>query len=190
MDVTGVFLPVATDLVDNVFGTDITFHQHIVAAFNPMTGTVSGGLPPVIGTADYVNDSATCYGIVVGDYEDSNATDGVISLCDDPTLPAGVIAWDDADITPRTDIGGAKTPTSTDLKVKAGILNRSRVEEGGPNETYEILLWVHHGASCLPFLPTTEDTFTYDSVVWKVTEVNPTYSATGLIASKIKGRTA
>lgn len=190
MNVDATFLPVATDLVDNVFGTNITFHRHIAASFNPMTGTVSGGLPPVIGTADYVNDSATCYSMAVGDYEGSNATDGVTSLCDDLTLPAGAIAWDDADITPRADIGGASTPVSTDLKVKAGILNRSRVEEGGPNEAYEIAVWIHHGASCLPFLPTTQDTFTYDSVVWKVTEVNPTYSATGLIASKIKGRTA
>lgn len=190
MDVDTTFLPVATELIDNVFGTDITFHQHIASSFNPMTGMVSGGLPPVVGTADYVNDAATCYVTLTGDYRSSSASDGITSLCDDPMFPAGATAWDDADITPRTDIGGAKTPTSTDLTVKAGILNRSRIEEGGPNESYEILLWVHHGASCLPFLPTTEDTFDYDGILWRVTEISPTYSATGLIASKIKGRTA
>jgi hypothetical protein len=72
--------------------------------------------------------------------------------------------------------------------IKAGVLSRGRVEAGGPNETYEILLWVHHGATGLGFLPTTADSFTYDAVVWKVVSVEPTYSSKSLIASKIKGR--
>ena len=55
---------------------------------------------------------------------------------------------------------------------------------------YQISFWFHHGAGGLGFLPTTEDTITYDGVVWKVVEVSPTYSAATLIASKITCRAA
>ena len=85
---------------------------------------------------------------------------------------------------------GTVTGADTDHAIKAGILSRSRVEAGGPNEAYEISLWVHHGATGLSFLPTTADSFTYDAVVWKVVSVEPTYSSKSLIASKIKGRSA
>jgi len=83
---------------------------------------------------------------------------------------------------------GAVAGGDTDHAIKAGVLSRKRLEEGGTNETYEIALWVHHGASGLGFLPTTADSFTYDGVVWKVTTVDPTYSSKTLIASKITGR--
>jgi hypothetical protein len=83
---------------------------------------------------------------------------------------------------------GTVTGADTDHAIKAGVLSRSRVEAGGPNEVYEISLWVHHGATGLGFLPTTADSFSYDSVVWKVVSVEPTYSSKSLIASKIKGR--
>ena len=85
---------------------------------------------------------------------------------------------------------GTVTGADTDHAIKAGVLSRSRVEAGGPNETYEISLWVHHGATGLSFLPTTADSFTYDAVVWKVVSVEPTYSSKALIASKVKGRSA
>ena len=85
---------------------------------------------------------------------------------------------------------GTVTGADTDHAIKAGVLNRSRVEDGGPNEKYEIHIWIHHGASGLGFLPTTADSFTYDSVVWKVVSVEPSYSSKSLIASKITGRTA
>lgn len=85
---------------------------------------------------------------------------------------------------------GAVVGADVDHAVKAGVLNRSRVEAGGPGETYEISIWVHHGTSGLAFLPTTADSFTYDAVVWKVVSVEPTYSSKSLIASKIKGRSA
>ena len=114
--------PVAVELVDNVFGTDIVYHQHGAGAYNPMTGTVTGA--------------------------------------------------------------------NTDHAIKAGILSRSRIEEGGSNEAYTLTAWIHHGASGLSFLPTTADSFTYDAVVWKVVSVEPTYSSKSLIASKIKGRSA
>lgn len=85
---------------------------------------------------------------------------------------------------------GAVVGADVDHAVKAGVLNRSRVEAGGPGETYEISIWVHHGTSGLTFLPTTADSFTYDAAVWKVVSVEPTYSSKSLIASKIKGRSA
>lgn len=122
MNVDATFLPVAVELVDNVFGTDLVYHQNGPSAYDPTTGVV--------------------------------------------------------------------TPASTDHAVKAGVLSRSRTEEGGPNETYQISLWFHHGAGGLGFLPTTEDTITYDGVVWRVTEVNPTYSSKALIASKVVARSA
>ena len=122
MDVSAVFTPVSVELIDNVFPSDIVYHQHGSTAYDPVTGVVTGA--------------------------------------------------------------------NTDHAIKAGVLSRSRVEAGGPNETYEINLWVHHGATGLGFLPTTADSFTYDAVVWKVVSVEPTYSSKSLIASKIKGRSA
>ena len=122
MDVSAVFTPVGVELIDNVFPSDITFHQHGAGAYDPMTGTVTGA--------------------------------------------------------------------NTDHAIKAGVLSRSRAEDGGPSEVYEINVWVHHGATGLGFLPTTADTFTYDAVVWKVVSVEPAYSSKSLIASKIKGRSA
>ena len=122
MDVSATFLPVGVELIDNVFPTDITFHQHGSTAYDPATGVVTGA--------------------------------------------------------------------DTDHAIKAGVLSRSRVEAGGPNETYEISVWVHHGASGLSFLPTTADTFTYDGLVWRIVEIAPTYSSKSLIATKIKGRSA
>ena len=82
------------------------------------------------------------------------------------------------------------TGADTDHTIKAGVLSRSRVEAGGPEEVYELSIWVHHGASGLGFIPTTGDSFTYDSLEWKVVEVAPTYSSKALIASKIKARSA
>lgn len=120
MDIDATFLPVGIELIDNVFPTAVTFHQHGTSGYDPETGTV--------------------------------------------------------------------TSTSTDHAISAGVLSRSRVEEGGTSETYEISIWVHHGATGLGFLPTTEDSFTYDGVLWRVTEVNPTYSSKALIASKITAR--
>jgi len=83
---------------------------------------------------------------------------------------------------------GAVVAVSTDHAINAGILSRSRVEDGGSNETYELLLWVEH--KTLPILPTTADSVTYDGTRWKVTEVAPTYSSKALIASKLKVRSA
>ena len=85
---------------------------------------------------------------------------------------------------------GTVTGADTDHAIKAGVLSRSRVEAGGPNETYELDLWIHHGATGLGFLPTTEDSLSYDGAVWRVTAVDPTYSSASLIASKITARSA
>ena len=189
MDVTATFLPVAVELIDNVFGTDIVFHQHNQAVYDPLTGRITHPIAPVAPAADWVNSTAECVPFVAGDFKSATVGDGTTSICDDITLPAGTTEFDNADLLPRSMIVLPGHP-STDLTVKAGILSRSRVEEGGPRETYEISVWVQHGATGLSFLPTTDDTFTYDSVLWKLTEVAPTYSGTGLIASKLKGRSA
>ena len=122
MNIDAVSLPVAEQLINVEFGTDIVYHQHGTSVYDPVTGTVTGA--------------------------------------------------------------------DTDHAIKDGVLSRSRVEAGGPNEAYELELWIHHGATGLGFLPTTADSFTYDAVVWKVVSVEPTYSSAALIASKIKGRSA
>ena len=122
MDVSAVFTPVGVELIDNVFPTDIVYHQHGASVYDPATGTVTGA--------------------------------------------------------------------DTDHAIKAGIISRSRIEEGGSNEAYTLTAWIHHGASGLSFLPTTADTFTYDGLVWRIVEIAPTYSSKSLIASKIKGRSA
>ena len=83
---------------------------------------------------------------------------------------------------------GTVTGTDTDYAINAGVLSRRRVEEGGPSETYELMLWVEH--KTLPVLPTTADTITYDNTVWKVTAVDPTYSSKSWIASKVTCRSA
>lgn len=193
MNVDTTFLPVAVELIDKVFGTDIVFHQHRDAVYDPLTGRITHPAAPPAGpagpAADWVNSEADCEPLVPGDYNSSIVGDGVVSICDDATLPAGATAFDDADLLPRAAIVLPDSP-STDLTVKAGILSRSRVEEGGPQETYEISVWVQHSTSGLSFLPTTEDTFTYDSVLWKLTDIAPTYSAKGLIASKLTARTS
>lgn len=84
---------------------------------------------------------------------------------------------------PRT---GSLTPNSTDHNINAGIISRSRTEGGGVAEAYALTLWVEHGT--LPTLPKTDDLVIYDSTTWRVTEVAPTYSSKGLIASKIIAR--
>jgi hypothetical protein len=122
MDIDATFLPVAEDLIDSVFPTDIVYHQSGGKTFDPLTGTVTGA--------------------------------------------------------------------DTDHTIKAGVLSRSRVEAGGPEEVYELSIWVHHGASGLGFIPTTGDSFSYDGVVWRVTAVDPTYSSKSLIASKLTARSA
>jgi len=122
MDIQATFLPVAIELIDNVFPTAIVYKRNAGSSYDPATGTV--------------------------------------------------------------------TPSVTDYSINAGFLGRSRIEEGGVGETHEVRLWIHHNGDGLPHLPTTADTIVYDSTTWKVIEVEPTYSSDGLIASKIKARTA
>ena len=94
--------------------------------------------------------------------------------------PTGVPSYD-----PST---GDVTETTEAITCKAGVLSRGRVEGGGTSEEYEIRLWIHHGTSGMPFLPTTADRVEYDSTTWKVTSIEPTYSSEGLIASRITAR--
>ena len=72
--------------------------------------------------------------------------------------------------------------------IKAGVLSRGRQEAGGVGEDYALRLYIHHGSSGMPHLPTTGDSIEYDNTSWKVTTVDPTYSSEGLIASKLTAR--
>ena len=74
----------------------------------------------------------------------------------------------------------------TEYEVPAGVLSRSRTEQGGVGETYTIDMWVDHSPQGLPFLPRTGDHVVYDNVRWKITTIAPTFSSKGLIASKIQ----
>ena len=80
---------------------------------------------------------------------------------------------------------GRVEETVVEYNMNAGILSRTRTEEGGVGEVYSIELWIQHSDSGLPFLPRTGDFVVYDNVNWKLTSVSPTYSSKALIASKL-----
>ena len=120
MNIDSTFLPVAKELIDNVFPTAITYIRNTTPSYNPVTGVV--------------------------------------------------------------------TPSSTQFTIKAGVLSRGRLEEGGVGESEELRLWIHHDTTGLPHLPTTADQVEYSGLTWKVTDIDPTYSSKGLIASKIIAR--
>ena len=190
MDIDAVFLPVGVELIDNTFPSDIVYRRHKDGKYDPLTGEIVYSLiGALVVLADYANASVTCDIGGTGDYSNSDVSDGAVSICDDPMIPAGTADYDNADIQPRSAIGSTKNQWQ-EYPIKAGVLSRSRVEAGGTSETYEISLWVHHGATGLGFLPTTADSFSYDGLVWRIVEIAPTYSSKSLIASKIKGRTA
>jgi hypothetical protein len=117
MDISAVFTPVAVQLIDSVFPTDVTYRRNLHGGYDPSTGLV--------------------------------------------------------------------TTTRTDTPIKAGVLNRSRSESGGVNETWTLALWIHHGPTGVPFMPTTGDEVLYDGITWKVATIEPTFSSARLIASKI-----
>jgi hypothetical protein len=184
LDITATFLPVADTLINAVFPTPIIYKRHNEAVYDPLTGTMRyafAGVAPTL--ADYQNADVLCVTTAVGDYANSDAGDGITSLCVDRTLVAGTLDYDNADIDPRDAL---TIKAYTEHNINAGVLNRSKVEDGGTAETYELLLWVEH--KTLPLLPTTADYVTYDGATWKVVEVAPTYSSKGLIASKLKVR--
>ena len=120
MNIVSTFLPVAEELIDSVFATNILYIRNLPPAYDPSTGDV--------------------------------------------------------------------TQTTEQINCKAGVLSRGRAEEGGVAESYELRLWIHHGTSGMPHLPTTADVVEYDSTSWKVTSIDPTYSSEGLIASRITAR--
>lgn len=120
MDIDATFLPVAIELIDEVFPTAILYRRLVSNGYDPATGQVQQ-------------------------------------------------EW-------------------AEYPMKAGVTRRSRTEGGGPEETYELNLWIHHGATGLPVLPTTGDEVIYDDVRWKVSSVAPTFSSAAPIASKITAR--
>lgn len=92
-------------------------------------------------------------------------------------------------------LGGAYDPSTGEVTasteqyaINAGIISRSRVEEGGVGETYSLTLWIQHSSTGVPHLPTTSDSVVYDNTTWKVVNIEPTYSSKDLIASKLVAR--
>ena len=92
-------------------------------------------------------------------------------------------------------LGGSYDPSTGEVvqnteqfEINAGIISRSRVEEGGVGETYSLTLWIDHSATGVPHLPTTSDSVVYDGTTWKVVTIDPTYSSKSLIASKLIAR--
>lgn len=65
------------------------------------------------------------------------------------------------------------------------MLSRGRAEEGGVGESQELRIWIHHGTGGMPYLPSTADSVEYSGLSWSVTQIDPTYSSKGLIASKL-----
>ena len=96
--------------------------------------------------------------------------------------PITYIRNTDAAYDPST---GDVTATNESFSISAGVLKRSRTEAGGTSEDYTLEIWIDHSASGFPHLPTTRDVVTYLGEAWKVTNVDPTYSSKGLIASKL-----
>ena len=41
MDISSVFTPVAVELIDSVFPTDIVYHRHDSGSYSPLTGAVA-----------------------------------------------------------------------------------------------------------------------------------------------------
>lgn len=92
----------------------------------------------------------------------------------------------------RRDNGSVYDPATGDMtqniqtfNINAGVLSRGRMEAGGTSETFELRLWIEHSDTGLPHMPTTADRVVYDSTVWKVMQIDPTYSSSNLIASKL-----
>lgn len=80
---------------------------------------------------------------------------------------------------------GTVTKLVTEYQINAGVTSSSRAEQGGINESRTLSLWVHHGATGLPFLPETGDSVLYLGEEWKVTNAAPSYHSKGLIATKL-----
>jgi|32_taG_2_1085360.scaffolds.fasta_scaffold21684_3 hypothetical protein len=83
---------------------------------------------------------------------------------------------------------GESTPVTTEFNIKAGVLRRNRNESGGAVGEYDLELWIHHGPTGIPTLPTTGDSVLYDNTRWKIISISPTYSSEGLIASRLTAR--
>lgn len=120
MDIVKTFLPIAENLIGNVFPTSITYIRNSGSSYDPATGDV--------------------------------------------------------------------TPNSTAYEIKAGVLFSARTEQGGVGEDHELSLYIEHGPTGMPHMPTTADEVEYGGLTWKVTTVDPTYRSEGLISSKITAR--
>jgi hypothetical protein len=83
---------------------------------------------------------------------------------------------------------GDVTETTEEYAINAGIEQVEISEEGGVGEIRLIKLYIDHGATGVPHQPSTGDRILYQNRTWKVTEINPEFTSTGLIASYITAR--
>jgi hypothetical protein len=96
------------------------------------------------------------------------------------------IVYHEKSITTYDPLTGDVTAADVLHNINAGVLSRSRIEDGGTAERYELLLWVEH--KTLMLKPKTGDEVAYDGTTWKVTAIEPTYSSKNWIASKLRVR--
>ena len=83
---------------------------------------------------------------------------------------------------------GDVTEVVEEYNLKAGIEQIDLTEEGGIGESREIKLYIKHGTNGLPYECTTGDRIEYKGRTWKVTVVDPQFTAKDSIASYITAR--
>ena len=85
-------------------------------------------------------------------------------------------------------VTGEVTEDVEQFNLKAGIEQIGITEEGGVGETRDIKLYIKHGLNGLPYECTTGDRIEYRGRTWKVTTVDPEFTANDSIASSIIAR--
>jgi len=83
---------------------------------------------------------------------------------------------------------GDVTEDIEQFNLKAGIEQIGINELGGTGETRDIKLYIKHGTNGLPYECTTGDRIEYRGRIWKVTVIEPEFTAKDAIASYITAR--
>ena len=83
---------------------------------------------------------------------------------------------------------GEVTEDIEQFNLMAGIEQIGINELGGTGETRDIKLYIKHGTNGLPYECTTGDRIEYRGRTWKVTVIEPEFTANDAIASYITAR--